>query len=203
MPDDFCVKNDCSHEEAAEVASSALGAAVITKDRSTIIGPEEIDSFANVASVSASDVVSIRRPLPIPERDVKRLLLSVLGEPEVPGDWGGERSDAFSTHVYLDGERTPSSFVLKGPSKTGELTPAHYGKNGDQLQRSFTQPASLHVIQANAQLAPSVWELANGLILNARSKRDARAIATIWDGTDTARILVAYGLIDPADGQIL
>jgi|tagenome__1003787_1003787.scaffolds.fasta_scaffold20923320_3 hypothetical protein len=203
VPEEFCVKNDCSPQEVAQVASNALGAAVIAKDRPTVITPEEIDSFSRVASISASDVASIARPIPIPEREVKRLLLGILGEPEVPGDWGGERSDAFSTHVYLDGERITSSFVLKGPSKAGELTPADYGKNGDQLQRSFTQPASLHVIQANAQLATSIYELANGLVLDARAKGDARAVATIWDGTDTARILVAYGLIDPSDGRIL
>lgn len=105
--------------------------------------------------------------------------------------------------MYLGGERIATSFVLKGPAKRGELTPADYGKNGDQLQRSFTQPASLHVIQANASIAPSVRELANGLVLNARSQGDGRAVASVWDGTDTARILAAYGYIDAKDGTLL
>jgi hypothetical protein len=203
VPVSFTVRNACDARTVAAAATAALVATTIQLDRPTIVNPEEIDSFAKVADVSARDVANIERPLPIPEREVKRMLLTIIGEAEFPGDWGGERSDAFSTNVYLDGDRTTASFVLKGPSKRGELTPADYGANGDQLQRSFTQPASLHVIQANASLATSVRELVNGLVLNARSKGDAGAVATIWDGTDTARILAAYGFINPADGQQL
>ncbi len=118
-------------------------------------------------------------------------------------DWGGERSDAFTTNVILAGKRVSTSFVLKGPSRTGELTPARYGANGDQVERSFTQPASLHVVQSNASFAPSMRELLTGLVLNARSKGDTTAAASLWDGGDTARILVAYGYLDPANGQAL
>jgi hypothetical protein len=199
VPIAFCVRNDVDAAEVAAVAATALAGIVIQREYPTIIVPEQIDSFARIVEVSARDVAQIERPLPIPEAEVKRMLLGIVGEPEAPTDWGGERSDAFSTFVYLDGERIPSSFVLKGPAVKGELTPAKYGANGDQLQRSFTQPASLHVIQANALLAPSVRELVNGLVLNARGNGDDRAVATLWDGTDTARILAAYGYIDPAD----
>lgn len=203
VPSSFTLRNDCDAGAVAQAAAAALGTKTIEHQRPTIIEPEQIDSFAKVAEVSAQDVSGIKRPLPLSEREVKRMLLTLVGEAEIPADWGGERSDAFSTNIYLDGTRIPSSFVLKGPAKHGELTPADYGANGDQLQRSFTQPASLHVVQANASLATSVRELVNGLVLNARSQGDARAVATLWDGTDTARILAAYGFIDPADGRPL
>ena len=203
VPAGFLARNSCEASDVARVANSALRSVSIATELPTIINPEQIDSFSRVAEVSASEVAGITRPLALPEAEVKRMLLTIIGEPEVPRDWGGERSDAFSTNVILNGARIAASFVLKGPSKKGELSPASYGANGDQLQRSFTQPASLHVIQANASLAPSIRELANGLILDARAKGDDRAVATCWDGTDTARILAAHGFIDPADGRAL
>ena len=203
VPSSFTGTNGCDSADAARVAATALKGRTLKQPLSTIIDAERIDTFSRIVEVSPSDVAGIERPLPLPEREVKRMLLAIVGEPDVPGDWGGERSDAFSTNVYLDGKRITASFVLKGPSKRGELTPAHYGKNGDQLQRSFTQPASLHVIQTNAGLAPSMREYLNGLVLDARSKGDVRAVATLWDGTDTARILAAYGFMDPEDGRTL
>jgi hypothetical protein len=203
VPDAFCVRNGCTAARVAAVATAALQDVGVQVDQPTIIDPEQIDSFARVSTVTPVEVARIPRPLPLAEAEVKRALLEIIGVSEVPADWGGERSDAFSTHVYLGGQRIASSFVLKGPAKCGELTPADYGKNGDQMQRSFTQPASLHVIQANASIAPSVRELANGLVLNARSQGDERAVASVWDGTDTARILAAYGYIDPKDGSLL
>jgi hypothetical protein len=203
VPDAFCVRNGCARAHVAAVAAEALRDVTVQVEQPSIIDPEQIDSFACVSTVTAGEVAGIPRPLALTEAEVKRALLGILGVSEIPADWGGERSDAFSTHVYLGGERIATSFVLKGPAKRGELTPADYGKNGDQLQRSFTQPASLHVIQANASIAPSVRELANGLVLNARSQGDGRAVASVWDGTDTARILAAYGYIDAKDGTLL
>lgn len=203
VPPAFTGKNGCDVAAAARAAGAALAGTLIEQPLATVIEAERIDSFSRITEVSAQDVAGIPRPLALPEREIKRMLLTIIGEAVIPGDWGGERSDAFSTNVLLDGERVATSFVLKGPSKGGELTPADYGKNGDQLQRSFTQPASLHVIQTNASLAPSVREVLNGLVLDARQKGDARAAATLWDGTDTARILAAYGFIDPDDGRAL
>jgi hypothetical protein len=203
LPGAFCLRNACADTEAALVAVRALAGITIARDHPTIVLPEQIDSFARIIEVSAQDVAAIARPLPVYEVDLKRMLLEILGETEIPTDHGGERSDVFSTNVYLDGERIATSFVLKGPSKSGELTPRDYGKNGDQLQRSFTQPASLHIIQTNAGLATSVREAMNGYVLNARDRGDMSAVASLWDGTDTARILAAYGYIDPSSGRVL
>jgi hypothetical protein len=203
VSDRFCVINDCSTEEVAAAASLALSTAGVAPERPPLITPEAIDSFAQVKDVSAESVAGIARPLPIPEAEVKRAILGIVGEPESDADWGGERSDGFSTQVILDGERVATSFVLKGPAQSGEMTPARYGKNGDQIQRSFTQPASLHIVQANTRIAPSVHELLMGLVRNARHNGDPRAAGSVWDATDTARVLVAYGWINASDGAML
>src|SRR5205823_1002867 len=98
------------------------------------------------------DIASIPLPLRLRELDVKRLLLDIVGEKETDNDWGGELSDAFTTHVRLGGRRIASSFVLKGRGEKGVLTPRRYGANGDQITRAFKQRASLFVVQANARL---------------------------------------------------
>lgn len=201
VPESFLVRNGCEAEDVATLAADALKGVRIAVEHEQIIPPEEIDSFARVADIGVHDVAKIPQPLDFAEIEVKDMLLSILGAAELPGDWGGERSDAFNTHVVLDGRRIASSFVLKG-RKRGLLTPASYGKNGDQLGRSFTQPASLHIIQANAELASSVHEAVRAFVTHARAGGDDRAVASLWNGTDTARILLAYGKIDASGARV-
>lgn len=205
IPPDFLERNGVDLSQAMRFLQQVVGNLRLAPayGRSTIIFPEEIDSFANVAIVSAKDVADIPQPLDISEQDVKRLLLDILGEKHPEHDWGGESSDAFTTNVKLNGQRTATSFVLKGRSEKGLLTPRRYGKNGDQITRAFRQRASLVVVQANARLDSSMRDLLNGLVHNARDEGDSRAVATLWDGTDTARILAAYGKISPSTGALL
>jgi hypothetical protein len=203
IPDEFCARNNCDAAEAAERASQALNDIEIERERDRLIFPEDIDSFSRIAEVSRDDIAKIPLPLSFLEAEVKRLLLEILSEKVIPGDWGGERSDAFNTNVIFDGRRIPTSFVLKGRSKSGVLVPADYGKNGDQIGRSFTQPADLHIIQTNAELDSSVHEEVQAFVAKARADGRPNAMASLWNGSDTARILVAYGKIDRADGAPL
>jgi hypothetical protein len=205
IPPDFLQRNGIDLDRAERFLQNTIGELSLASppDARTLLLPEQIDSFAQITNVSAQGVAAFSQPLLLKEKVVKQLLLSILGHTDADVDWGGERSDGFTTNVLLGGERIATSFVLKGPSQRGELTPKRYGANGDQIQRSFTQPASLHIIQANARLAPSITELTEGLVYHARAHGRPHAAASIWDGIDTARILVAYGKIDPRTGAEL
>lgn len=205
VPPDFLERNGIDLDRAGRFLAKTIGNVRLLPGRAadTIIYPESIDTFARVAEVSLEDIASVPLPLRLPERDVKRLLLDIVGEKEADNDWGGELSDAFTTHVRLGGGRIASSFVLKGPSEKGVLTPRRYGANGDQITRAFKQRASLFVIQANARLSDSINDLVDGLVHKARAGGDERAVATLWDGAETARILVAYGKIDRATGELI
>lgn len=203
VPPDFMERNGIDLDRLGRFLMQTIGdfRLLVRRVTDTLIYPENIDTFSRVAEVSLEEITSIPLPLRLHERDVKRLLLDIVGEKETDNDWGGELSDAFTTHVVLDGVRIASSFVLKGPSEKGVLTPRRYGTNGDQITRAFKQRASLFVVQANARLADSINDLVDGLVHRARAQGDDRAVATLWDGADTARILVAYGKIDRTTGE--
>jgi hypothetical protein len=62
----------------------------------------------------------------------------LLKEPS-KADWGGEENDHFSANVTISGIKRTGAFLLKGPAKFKEMTPAMCGKNGDQIYRLSKQ----------------------------------------------------------------
>jgi transposase len=88
----------------------------------------------------------------LPETEIKAAFAEIIGEPINPKDWGGERSDLFSSRVMLERKRISSAFVFKGPAQFRPMTMAQLGKNGDQIDRLFSEPADLvHEIDALAR----------------------------------------------------
>jgi hypothetical protein len=94
---------------------------------------DSIDSFSKIMQQdyrpSKKDLEKLRE---IPEQQIKQAFAEIIGEPGVPKDWGGERSDLMTTRAILDEERVSTAFAFKGPAKFGPLTIAGLGKNGDQ-----------------------------------------------------------------------
>lgn len=168
--------------------------------RSQEISVEQVDSFAKVAEVTA-DAVRHLIPLKLPEAEIKRMLREIIGEPFEQKDWGGERSDLFTTRVMFQGQRTPAAFLLKGPSVRGPLHISGLGKRGDQGQRLFQEPATLYFIQHVDKIGTDVRNHVRGLaVLTAQDATTAQLYYCFLDGVDTARVLVAYGKI-PVDSD--
>lgn len=162
---------------------------------------DEVDSFRQVARVSAGAIAHLV-PLAHSEDDIQRSIEQILGEPTRERDWGGERSDIFTRHVILRDQRVPAAFLLKGPGVKGTLYPAKLGKRGDQLHRLFQEPAVLFIIQHVGRIDSTVDQLANALA--SQLVRPGRAVAyCLIDGTDTARLLVAYGSACSQCGALL
>lgn len=154
--------------------------------------PEIIDPLAKVNEVRAS-AAELKTLLTIPEEDVKHAFAAIIGEPFVPKDWGGEKSDLQTSRIHIDGEPVSAAFIFKGPSVSGEMHPANMGKRGDQLVRAFDEPVDLVVIQHCNKIANSVVRLAEALAVDpGRPRRYC-----IIDGEDTVRILKAYGMFPP------
>lgn len=128
----------------------------------------------------------------IPERDVKALFCRLLGEANVPSDWGGEECDLFSSNLSVEGERKSAAFLLKGPARFHEMTMADCGKNGDQIYRLFNTPADVFVVQHCHRITPAVRKTVEAFALSNYS-RTCRF--TFIDGYDTARILHANGML--------
>jgi hypothetical protein len=151
---------------------------------------EMIDNFSRIRGIPARrskpDLSQLRT---IPEEAIKSAFAEIIGEPTVPKDWGGERSDLFSSNVQLDGRRISAAFAFKGPAQFKPMTLAQLGKNGDQIDRLFSEPADLFVLQHCHEITPPVRAT-----MRAYAQQMGRLrLFCIIDGYDTKRILSAYG----------
>jgi hypothetical protein len=68
------------------------------------------------------------------------------------------------------------------------------GKNGDQIDRLFTEPAELLILQHCHQIKPAVVGMMDAYAHDARRLRSYMII----DGADTGRILRSQGLLPVA-----
>lgn len=125
----------------------------------------------------------------IPEQSVKDAFAEIINEPTVPKDWGGEKSDLFSTNVRIDGQRVATAFAFKGPAKFTPMRMAELGKNGDQISRLFEEPADLLVLQHCHEITPDVRKTMRAF---AQQMGNPRTYCVI-DGYETLRLLEAYG----------
>lgn len=150
---------------------------------------DDIDTFQQVSKVTSDDV-DMEQLEEISEADVKRYLRQIIGEPFDQQDWGGELNDLCTDVVKVDGRRVTTAFMLKGPSVSGSLQISDGGKRGDQFQRLFESPADLFVVQYNGKIEDRTKTHIDTLA------RDRNALLyCIINGTDTLRLLTAYGQI--------
>jgi len=150
---------------------------------------DSIESFALVSDTdvpSKSELAALKN---VPELDIKKAFAEIIGEPVVPNDWGGEQSDLFSSYVVLDGRRVSTAFAFKGPAKFHPMTMADLGKNGDQINRLFSEPAELLILQHCHEITPPVRDTMRAF---AQQMGNPRLFCLI-NGYDTLRILSAYG----------
>ena len=151
---------------------------------------DSIDNFARVKDVSPpQEKAALERLRDIPEQCIKTAFAEIIGEQMVPKDWGGERSDLFSTWVRLNDKRISTAFAFKGKSKFHPMRMADLGKNGDQINRLFSESAGLLVLQHCHQITPPVRETMRAF---AQRMGNLRLFCLI-DGYDTLRLLQAYG----------
>lgn len=109
--------------------------------------PLQLDNFSACAAEKAPTSAELKKILSTPEAEVKAAFAAIVGEPFVPKDWGGEKSDLVSTQVRLEGQPVSTAFAFKGPAKSKPLTVADLGKNGDQISRLFSEPSDLVILQ--------------------------------------------------------
>lgn len=157
------------------------------------VQPRHVDQFRGAdwdSPPHPDDLAAVRQ---IPESAVKAAFASLIGEPVVPKDWGGEQFDLWTTRLTVDGQPTSAAFLLKGPAAPGRMTVATLGRNGDQLDRLAGSTARLLVVQHCDEITPAVT---GTLRAYASDYRDVRRYMVI-DGYDTYRILVAAGVVAP------
>lgn len=154
------------------------------------IHPAQIDQFNLLQEQfkkerKAPDITLLKE---IPESKIKMSIAEILHESTVPNDWGGEKSDLFSTNVSVDGQWLSTAFLFKGPAKFSPMKMIHLGKNGDQIERLFSEPANLLVLQHCHEITNPVRATMRAY---AARIHDLRYFSII-DGYDTVRILKSY-----------
>lgn len=150
---------------------------------------DEIDTFNRIRNVNyrlvKSDLEQLRA---IPEQQIKQAFAEIIGEPTITKDWGGERSDLFSDRLLLDGKRIATALMFKGPARFAPLTSASLGKNGDQIDRLFSEPADLLVLQHCHEITPAV----RGQMRAYAQQIGRLKLFCLIDGYDTIRLLRGY-----------
>ncbi len=157
------------------------------------IYPSEIGQFCGVDFRCPVTPAELKAVLTVPEEKVKIAIADLIGEAYVPKDWGGERSDLYTSRVFARGRQISSAWLFKGPGYPHRMTVRALGKPGDQITRLFSEPAELLILQHCHEITPSVVSMMEAYSYDLRNPRKYMII----DGADTSRILKSQGLLPP------
>lgn len=149
------------------------------------VWPRDVDQFDGVDWGMVLRPADLRLLKTVSEEQTKTWLAAILGEPEVPKDWGGEQFDLWTDRITLNGRRVQAAIALKGPAKFHPMTVADLGKNGDQVSRLAQTAADLLVVQHCHTITAQVVHLLHAYAANPANPRRY----LLLDGYDTIRIL--------------
>ncbi|MGW0918624.1 hypothetical protein ACWD3J_06415 [Streptomyces sp. NPDC002755] len=153
--------------------------------------PSDIGQFSKIDFTAPVSEAEREAVLSVPEKEVKHAFADLIGESYIPKDWGGERSDLYTSRIFARGHQVSAAWLFKGPGHPRAMDVKALGKNGDQIDRLFTEPAELLVLQHCHQIKPSVVSMMAAYAHDARHPRTYMII----DGSDTGRILRSLGLL--------
>jgi hypothetical protein len=174
--------------------------------RAIHITVDDIDSFSRVRRMKPDDVPQKLIPERLPEDVFKSGIENILGERTRLKDWGGENLDLYSTNLMIKGKRKAVGIALKGPAKSGALTPGKMGKNGDQIDRLFTQAVDVAIVQYEGDIAVSVPSLMDKLAREKARSEEKNIYYCLINLLDSYRLRLAYPMafkeaLKKADGE--
>jgi hypothetical protein len=150
-----------------------------------LITIDDIDSFSEIRKYTPVKLNNIS------EEKIKEGFKKIIKEAGVFTDWGGERSDLFSTKVVFKQKHIATAIAFKGKGTTGKLVPGLMGKNGDQINRLFTEPAELFLIVYSGQIDSSILTQMKVFAI-AAALGGKRVYYGIVDESDLGRLVSAY-----------
>lgn len=149
----------------------------------------DFDSFR-----AARRALAPQQPTRMLESAFKEGVAKILDEPGEFKDWGGEKSDLYTSRLVMSGKRYPAAFAFKGRGKSGKLTPARLGKNGDQIQRLFTTDAEVFIVQYWDQIDESVLTQMGAAAIAKSYATGKKIYYGVIDGQDSNRLIAAYAV---------
>jgi hypothetical protein len=149
------------------------------------ITTEDIDSFSK-ATKRAKKFGRVREDL------IKNAFAKVFGEGGMFKDWGGEKSDLYTTKSRVRGKRRAMAIAFKGRGTGGKLVPSKMGKNGDQIGRLFDEPAEVFLIVYCGQIDSSIVSQMHAFAIAKKAFYNQDAYYGIIDDDDLGRIAAVY-----------
>lgn len=150
---------------------------------------DDIDQFARVRR--KTEKLGLLKPLP--ESRFKRGLSKLFGETGNFPDSGVERDDFITNKLTIKGRRRTAAFALKGPGlKAKTMTPAKWGKRGNQIQKLVSAPAQVFVLQAEKQFDEDSLEQLQNLVEHKATRQHRTLYYGHIDRTDSLRLRRAY-----------
>ncbi len=150
-----------------------------------LITIDHIDSFSKIGSQSRNGMQAIS------EKTIKKAFAKIIGERGSFKDWGGEKSDLYTTRIRLKGKRIATAIAFKGKATSGKLVPGKMGKNGDQINRLFEEPAELFLIVYGGQIDSSIISQMQAFAVG-KAMSGRKIYYGVIDGTDLGRLASAY-----------
>lgn len=150
---------------------------------------QQIDQFAEVDFSTRLERTELTALREVSEQQVKEWFADIIGEPEIPKDWGGEEYDLWTTRMSIAGAPVRAAIAFKGPAKFHPMTIADLGKNGDQITRLAKTTADLLVVQHCHAITSQVDHMLNAYAMDPHNPRRYAMI----DGYQTLRILRHFG----------
>jgi hypothetical protein len=147
---------------------------------------DDIDSFAKAKKRAKRKLETIS------ERAIKSGFAAVAGEGGIFKDWGGEKSDLYTNKIKIKGARRGVAVAFKGKGTTGKLVPAKMGKNGDQIDRLFDEPAEAFLVVYNGQIDSSIVSQMHAFAIAKKALNGQRVYFGVVDGDDLSKIVAAY-----------
>ncbi len=158
-------------------------------------GENFIEDFKEFGKVSGVEMPKNHEPMKnISEAAFKMFLAELLGDTAF-ADWGGEKSDYYTSHLtLLPNRRVTGSFLLKGPACYNPMRLNALGKNNDQILRLFSEGADVMFVQHCHDIHADVKQTLRAFAVQPCGEKRYCFI----DGRDSLRLLQAYDYYDKA-----
>lgn len=126
------------------------------------------------------------------EQVIKAAFAVIIGERGKFKDWGGEKSDLYTSKLRIKGARRAAAIAFKGRGTSGKLVPAKMGKNGDQIDRLFDEPAEAFLIVYCGQIDSSVVSQMRAFAIAKKALAGQKVFFGVIDADDLGRIVARY-----------
>jgi hypothetical protein len=151
------------------------------------ISIDDIDSFSKARKTA----VPAKHIKPLRERKLKLGFAKIIGEKGPFKDWGGEKSDLYTTKMRVAGKRLRAAIAFKVKATKGKLVPKKMGKNGDQINRLFDEPAQVFLVVYCGQIDSSIISQMQAFAIG-NALKGGRVYYGVVDGSDIERLISAY-----------